>query len=252
MILEKIALTEIKSVITVSSEAGTMKQMRARPTYGLSFCLEGRITYIQNGKEYVSDPEHVLFLPMGQDYGIRREKSGLFPLINFLTATPVGDEIFSFPIGDVESFVKDIESMKRLLLMPRSKNKLFSLFYELLDRICARQAAVFSPADPIAAYLQEAYADEELSNIALANRFHISEVYLRKLFLEKYGTTPHQYLLEIRLNHARQLLSEGYLSVTEIAELCGFSNLYHFSRAFKSRVGETPTSYMRSNKATDL
>ena len=56
MILEKIAMTEIKSVITVSSEAGTMKQMRARPTYGLSFCLEGRITYIQNGKEYVSDP----------------------------------------------------------------------------------------------------------------------------------------------------------------------------------------------------
>ena len=229
-----------------------MSQMNDRPTYGLSLCLDGKITYIQNGKEYVSDREHAVLLPMGQSYVIRREKNGRFPLINFLTAFPVSDEICIFPIRDVESFVKDFEVMKRLALMPRSKNKLFSLFYEMLDRICVSQAEVFSPADPIAAFLQESYADEELSNTDLAARFHISEVYLRKLFLEKYGTTPHQYLLEIRLNHAKQLLSEGYLSVTEIAEQCGFSNLYHFSRTFKSRMGETPTAYMRNNKTTDL
>ena len=229
-----------------------MSQMNDRPTYGLSLCLDGKITYIQNGKEYVSDRAHAVLLPMGQSYVIRREKNGRFPLINFLTAVTVTDESCVFPIRDVESFVKDFEVMKRLALMPRSKNKLFSLFYEMLDRICVSQAEVFSPADPIAAFLQESYADEELSNTDLATRFHISEVYLRKLFLEKYGTTPHQYLLEIRLNRAKQLLAEGYLSVTEIAEHCGFTNLYHFSRTFKSRVGETPTAYMRNNKTTDL
>lgn len=252
MILEKLSLTDIKSVITVLSEAGTVTQMNERPTHGLSFCLEGRITYIQNGKEFVSDREHAIFLPMGQNYVIRREKSGRFLLINFLTASPIGEEICTFSIRDVESFTKDFESMKRLSLMPRSRNKLFSLFYEIVDRICVQQATYFSPADPIASFLEEAYADPELSNTALASRFHISEVYLRRLFLEKYGTTPHQYLLEIRLKRAKQLLAEGYLPVTEIAELCGFSNLYHFSRTFKRREGQTPTAYMKSNKEINL
>ena len=252
MILEKIVLTEIKSVITVSSEAGTMSQMNDRPTHGLSFCLDGKITYIQNGREYVSDREHAILLPMGQGYVIRREKNGRFPLINFLTASPVSDEICVFPIRDVDAFVKDFESMKRLLLMPKSRNKLFSVFYEMLDRIGSQQASSFSPADPIAAFLEEAYGDASLSNTEIAARFRISEVYLRKLFLEKYGATPHQYLLEIRLKRAKQLLSEGYLSVTEIAEACGFSNLYHFSRTFKCRVGETPTAYMQNNKATNI
>lgn len=252
MILEKIALTEITSIMTVSSEQGSLTQMRNRPTYGLSFCMDGRITYIQNGKEFVSDKDHAVLLPMGQDYIIRREKYGRFPLINFLTAAPISDEICVFPLREVESYCKDFENMKRLALMPRGRNKLFSLFYEILDRICAQQASAFSPAEPIAAFLEESYADAELSNTSIAKRFKISEVYLRKLFLEKYGKPPHQYLLDIRLKHAGQLLSEGYLSVSKIAELCGFSNLYHFSRTFKSRMGETPTAYMRSNKMTDL
>lgn len=252
MVLEKIALTEIVSVITVSSEHGRMTQMRNRPTYGLSFCLDGCITYIQNGKEFVSDREHAVLLPMEQDYTIRREKNGRFPLINFLTARPISDEICVFPIREVESYCKDFEGMKKLLLLPRNRNKLFSIFYEIVHRICVQQPSNFSQADQIAEFLQESYADAELSNTSVAARFQISEVYLRKLFLNKYGIPPHQYLLAYRLDRAKQLLAEGDLSVTEIAELCGFSSVYHFSRTFKSRVGDTPTEYIRKNKTMDL
>lgn len=252
MVLEQIALTEITSVVTVSSEQGTMTQMRNRPAYGLSFCMEGRITYIQNGKEYVSDRDHAVLLPMGQDYAIRREKNGRFPLINFLTAVPISDEICTFSIRDVESYCKDFEGMKKLFLLPKNRNKLFGVFYEIIHRIGVQQPSNFSPADRIAEFLQESFADSELSNASVAARFQISEVYLRKLFLNKYGITPHQYLLTYRLNRAKQFLVEGYLSVTEIAELCGFSNLYHFSRTFKSRVGDTPTEYMKKNKTMEL
>lgn len=229
-----------------------MTQMRNRPTYGLSFCMEGRITYIQNGKEYVSDRDHAVLLPMGQDYTIRREKNGRFPLINFLTAVPISDEICIFSIRDVESYCKDFEGMKKLSLLPKNRNKLFSIFYEIIHRIGVQQPSNFSPADRIVEFLQESYADDELSNTSIASRFQISEVYLRKLFLNKYGITPHQYLLAYRLDRAKQFLVEGYLSVTEIAELCGFSNLYHFSRTFKSRIGDTPTEYMRKNKTMEL
>ena len=252
MILEKISVTEIASVITVFSEQGRMTQMKNRSTYGLSFCVDGRITYIQNGKEFVSDREHAILLPMGQDYTIRREKNGRFLLINFLTAFPISDEICVFPIREVESYGKDFEGMKKLSLLPRNRNKLFSVFYEIIHRICVQQPSNFSQADRIAEFLQESYADAELSNALVAARFQISEVYLRKLFLNKYGIPPHQYLLAYRLDRAKQLLAEGYLSVTEIAELCGFSGLYHFSRTFKSRVGDTPTEYMRKNKMKDL
>ena len=252
MVLEHISLTEIKSLVTVFSEQGTMTEMKNRPTHGLSFCLEGSITYIQNGKEFRSDREHAVLLPMGQDYVIRREKSGRFPLINFMSATEVCDEICVFSVKDVEAYYKDFENMKRLSLSARNRSKLFSIFYDVIHRIELQQASAFSRADGIAAYLEEAYGDPLLTNLSVAERFDISEVYLRKLFLDKFGTTPHQYLLEIRLRRARQQLAEGYLTVGEISELCGFSNVYHFSRTFKHRVGETPTEYMRKNKSTDL
>ena len=43
-----------------------------------------------------------------------------------------------------------------------------------------------------------------------------------------------------------QLLSEGYHSINEIAESCGFSSVYHFSRAFHNAVGCSPTDYGRN------
>ena len=52
---EKIAVTDIIGVCTVFSKKGRMEKMQTRPSYGLSFTNDGQITYIKDGKSYISD-----------------------------------------------------------------------------------------------------------------------------------------------------------------------------------------------------
>ena len=52
--------------------------------------------------------------------------------------------------------------------------------------------------------------------------------------------------MDLRIKVARQMLGGSYASVTEVAEQCGFSGVYHFCRAFRAATGMTPTEYTRS------
>ena len=66
-----------------------------------------------------------------------------------------------------------------------------------------------------------------------------------QLFKEKVGISPIAYLLEIRLEKVRELLSDthSFLQIKEIGVICGLTNDSHFSREFKKRNDRTPTEY---------
>ena len=96
-------------------------------------------------------------------------------------------------------------------------------------------------------YLEKHFADPTLNNQILSEYSQISEVYFRQLFKQTFNTTPRQYILELRLQNAKQLLSDRSIPVSEVAEKCGFSNIYHFCRSFKGHTGMTPTEYRQKN-----
>ena len=81
--INKITVTDIKELFTVSSPRGRKEEIRNRKSYGLSFCAEGKITYEIGGKQAVSDENHAVILPKGQSYSLYGNKSGIFPVINF-------------------------------------------------------------------------------------------------------------------------------------------------------------------------
>ena len=97
-------------------------------------------------------------------------------------------------------------------------------------------------------YIEKNYQNPTLTNKTLAKECKISEVYLRKLFAAQLQTTPKQFILEIRMQKAKQLLTEGGVKISTIAEHCGVSNPYHFCRLFKQKTGMTPTEYARQNR----
>lgn len=57
--------------------------------------------------------------------------------------------------------------------------------------------------------------------------------------------TPRQYILELRIKHAKELLIGDVIAINRVAELCGFSGVYHFYRTFRQMTGQTPTDYRR-------
>ncbi|MDJ0591028.1 MAG: AraC family transcriptional regulator [Pleurocapsa sp. MO_226.B13] len=72
---------------------------------------------------------------------------------------------------------------------------------------------------------------------------------LRRGFRELFGTTVIGYLTSQRMKQAEQLLREGKLSISEVANIVGYSHLGHFSAAFKREFGITPSQCLAGKKS---
>lgn len=79
----------------------------------------------------------------------------------------------------------------------------------------------------------------ELANLAAMSPFHFIRV-----FEKQVGVTPHAYLVQARVKKARNLLKDG-LRLADIAQLAGFSDQSHLTRAFKRLYGTTPARYRK-------
>lgn len=246
--LNNITVTEITGVITVNSPYGRTTEMKNRRCYGLSFCISGQITYIQNGKKYVSKQGTAVFLPKNCSYTIQRDKTGLFTVINFDTTDFLCDEITVLRVEDNEAYIKDFEQMKNLFLFENSRAKMLSIFYNIINRLIFEQMPQTGILAPAVRYIEKNISDAELDNGNLAKMCKVSEVYFRRLFTKQFKMTPHKYIVELRIAKAKQLLADGVLKTGAVAEECGFSNPYHFCRVFKEKTGVTPSQYANSNK----
>lgn len=244
---DKIVVKEITGAVTIFSPKGKYFKMNNRPCYGLSFCTEGQITYTHNNKSYISDSNHIIILPQNQDYTLKCDKTGTFYVINFSCTDVLCDTFLRFPILSTISFIDEFEKIRELILVAENRTKVLSIFYNLIYRLSSNNSICQTIA-PAIKYIEKNYSNAEISNKALADACNISEVYLRKLFLKNLKVTPKQYLSEIRLSKAKQLLADGILKINAISEKCGFTSPCNFSRFFKEQTGISPTEYSKDNK----
>jgi len=87
--------------------------------------------------------------------------------------------------------------------------------------------------------------DSDLSLKALANESGYSRVHFVRMFKAATGSSPHNYLLNLKLERVRELLKNPSMSLIDIALDCGFSSHSHMSRLFHKFVGVTPSAYRR-------
>jgi len=90
-------------------------------------------------------------------------------------------------------------------------------------------------------YLKENYSSN-ISLKELEEQFKLNSFYIIRLFNEKIGLSPHQYLLNLKINKSKELLKSGY-SIVDTALECGFSDQSHFHRNFVNIVATTPRKY---------
>ena len=79
----------------------------------------------------------------------------------------------------------------------------------------------------------------------LSDGINMSYCHFIRRFKAYTGVTPSQYLINLRLDRAQQLLSETDLQIKEIAGLCGFENEYYFSNFFKDNLNIRPSKYRK-------
>ena len=102
------------------------------------------------------------------------------------------------------------------------------------------QASLITPA---VEKMERAFTQNDLTVCKLAALCGISEVYFRRLFLQIFGISPKEYIIQKRIEYAKTLLSSGDFSVSEVSSLCGYAEPCHFSREFSKRVGVTPSQF---------
>ena len=252
MELQNTVITALASILTVTRIRGNDARVDGRKNHGLHFCLDGQITYCQNGKAYIAAPGYAVYLPKDAVYTSRTDRNGHFPLLNFHCTQPLSDTIEVIPLHSPEKYIAQFEAIKHTALLPHSSLRLMEQFYGLLAMLHTDMNTNNTALSPAMEYLKANLHDPQLSNAKLAAQLGFSEVHFRKQFTKAYGEAPHRYIIKLRISRARQMLADGMLSVTEIAEQCGFSGVYHFSRAFKRSAGISPSEYAKQNRQTKL
>lgn len=198
-------------------------------------------TYSDGKKDYLLSPSSSLFISKDASYNVNCTASGEILIVNFEGSIEYGP-IFQKKITDVQRIYNTFSSLCQSGLSEYEKMERFyalcsSILGQYADGAQERLSHVFD-------YINE-YFCEELSNDALANMAALSNIHFRRLFKIRYGASPHEYILSLRIDKAKRLLREKKHSIDEIASMCGFSSLYYFSGAFKKAVGVSPSEFTK-------
>lgn len=82
----------------------------------------------------------------------------------------------------------------------------------------------------------------------IAKKLYRSKNDITRQFKKKYSTTPHNYLIDIRIKRAKNLLVNSKKTLAEIANHLCFSSEFHFSNTFKKKVGISPSEFRKTSK----
>jgi AraC family transcriptional regulator len=89
--------------------------------------------------------------------------------------------------------------------------------------------------------------DKDLRLEQIARMANLSNFYFIRLFKAAFDKTPHQYILDCRINQAKELLLGSFLPISEVSQRCGFSTQSHFTSAFRQSTGNSPRAFRQSH-----
>lgn len=104
---------------------------------------------------------------------------------------------------------------------------------------------------PALDYIHKNFLNQEpITANTLVSLCGISYSYIKKLFALKYKVSPKRYILQLKMNYACDLLQHREHTVSQIAEICGYKDVYTFSHQFKIEFGISPTQFIKKYKSS--
>lgn len=245
-----LSVKEIALAIYVAPGMGdTVHKNRA--FHGLVINAEDSVKdYVfSNGTVLHTEGCSLFYLPKGSSYVVDAKMVGGCYAINF--DADLSDEPFAVSLRNsaelTKSFLAATSSWKRGddAKIALSMRAIYDAVFQMLEEkrreyLPSDRYRVLAPAEEL---LESDYTSSTTNVGRLAALSGVSEVYFRRIFQSKYGVSPKEYLVRRRIAYAKELLSSGHFSVSEVARLSGYSELCHFSREFKRRVGVSPTEF---------
>lgn len=233
-------ILDIVSVAHMKWQGGNF-DIKPRPHCALAFRIKGNATITAGGKEYYINANDILYLPQNIPYKAKYTDT---EMIVFHFVTQIDD-----PAPEVWS-VSDPTQIYKAFLNAEAlwKNKgsgytahALSQMYFILGKICEKETAVNLPKGFLDAvsYINLNFTSADISIDKICKNAGISATNLRLLFGKNYKKTPSEYITDLRLERARNLIACG-ISVENAALDSGFNDPKYFARVVKNHFGCTP------------
>ena len=166
------------------------------------------------------------------------------------------DKLESLETGADAYIVKpfNMEILRRTIMNLINKHRLLRLKYERNDSLEEQidEIELKSPDEKLLERIMECINknlnNSDLSVDMIADTVGISRVHLHRKMKDLTGQTPHDFIRNIRLKKAAQLLANQGMNVTEVMYACGFANSASFSTVFKKFYGMSPRDYMKEHE----
>ncbi|MUG99399.1 helix-turn-helix domain-containing protein [Scytonema sp. UIC 10036] len=127
-----------------------------------------------------------------------------------------------------------------------------TLVIHLLKKYCVKKTQIVKYSDGLPKYkLRQviehihSHLNSDIKLAELARLAGISQYYFCQLFKNSLGISPYQYVIQQRVEQAKQLLRSGTIAICDIALMCGFANQSHLTKHFRKLTGMTPRDYQK-------
>lgn len=252
-------IIEIDRIVErTSGVSWSLGNMHYEDEYVVVIALEGEAQYTVNQQKFTAKKGDVLFFAPGSKRMGNSDPLNPWGFISIIFRMEMNEEAKAFfdkpfiiweNVSDVvrQRFNEAIHAWtgKNPLYKVKCKNLTSEILYEIaLADMPYHQVPHIKKLEVARTFIQENFRTE-ISVDKLAKDAGLSVAYFRRLFREAYGCAPMQYIMNLRINNARDLLLSGEVNVTEAAHLSGFDDIYYFSTQFKRKTGTTPTQMIR-------
>lgn len=156
-------------------------------------------------------------------------------------------------IGD--AYLKELDKLLEIIRTPSKhrgmmiSNQIENLIVSVINadtRTISSRNDMHQIIEYLVQYIQHHY-NENLSLDFLSRFSGISKYYLSRIFHDYTGFSPNEYIIQIRMEHSRFLLTNTQLPIKTICQMVGLENEAYFSRLFKSRNGVSPGEFRNTH-----
>ena len=243
----------IKDVISVIKYRPTIAEWTNsnRKHHIIGIKIFGSSLHIMDKKSFVMNEGCVYFLNQKDDYRVSTYEPGESLSIHFTTDEEIETESFCLPIANVSEAISLLNKAGAFKAVG-NELKLFSTVYDFCAILETARTKQYFHQDPrlieAKKHIDLNFTRDDCLLEAVA-KSRLGERRFRDLYKQFFGITPSKYITAKKIEQAKDLLCAGGISVTEIAELCHFSDVYYFSKQFKEYVGITPTQFIKKCKS---
>ncbi len=260
---QNITVKSIQSVLYVAKNnpVGTVVSY-VRPEglghHELIFRMFGEVKTAFDGMVLQHKPFTVQYLPKGQgrmEYTAKTVETGECIDIFFDTDIPLSETAFCMETAAPAETKHLFEKINQIWLKKDTEYyyEAMAVLYRILGALKRSESSLFENSHylkikPAVDLLGNIFCDSEIDYEAAAALCHMSYSYFRRLFTECMGVPPAKYVINKKIEYAKELLLSNHYTVSEISDLVGFGDIYYFSHAFKKITGSAPSQYSDDKK----